>query len=136
MRLVLYIYIVGACLVALRLSWPMVFRFDAYDWKYSPTWRRFCWQVLLWPLLTPIFPKALLDPYDFLTNSEAADRRELDSFAQTLRPAARPSASFQHKQCHRADQNQPVVGSSKPATLRRESHNSFFVGFKEWLAAR
>jgi transposase InsO family protein len=38
--------------------------------------------------------------------------------------------------CHRADQNQPLVGVSKPATLRRESHNSFFVGFKEWLAAR
>jgi hypothetical protein len=42
----------------------------------------------------------------------------------------------QHKKiCHRADQNQPLVGSSKPATLRWQSHNSFLICFKEWLAA-
>jgi hypothetical protein len=38
--------------------------------------------------------------------------------------------------CHRALQNQPLVGGSKPASLRREIHNSFLVCFKEWLAAR
>ena len=39
------------------------------------------------------------------------------------------------KGCHRADQNQPLVGTSKPATLRREIHNSFLVWFKGCLAA-
>ena len=37
--------------------------------------------------------------------------------------------------CHRADQNRPVVGTSKPASLRREIYNSFLFGFKECLAA-
>jgi len=37
--------------------------------------------------------------------------------------------------CHRADQNRPLVGTSKPASLRREIHNSFLVGCKERLAA-
>ena len=37
--------------------------------------------------------------------------------------------------CHRADQNRPLVGTSKPASLRREIHNSFLIGFKECLAA-
>ena len=34
-------------------------------------------------------------------------------------------------QCHRADQNRPPVGTSKPASPRREIHNSFVVWFKE-----
>ena len=97
MRTVLYIYVGGACLVALRLGWPMIFRFDTYDWKYSWTLRRFCWQVLLWPLLTPIFPKALLDPYDFLTDSEAAYRRELDKF-RAKPPPCGPTIRFVPKQ--------------------------------------
>jgi len=33
-------------------------------------------------------------------------------------------------ECHRADQNQPPVGTSKPASLRREIHNSFLNRFK------
>jgi len=109
MKAVLYIYISGSCLVALRLGWPMVFRFDAYDWKYSWTWRRFCWQVLLWPLLTPIFPKALLDPYDFLTDSEAAYRRELDKF-RAKPPPCGPTIRFVPKQTltgHGSDEIDP-----------------------------
>jgi len=43
-------------------------------------------------------------------------------------------ASTQCRFCQRADQNQPLVGTSKPASLRREIHNSFRVCFKGCLA--
>lgn len=32
--------------------------------------------------------------------------------------------------CHRANENQPLMGSSKPATLRRELHIIFSFWFK------
>jgi hypothetical protein len=36
--------------------------------------------------------------------------------------------------CHRADQNQPLAGTSKPASLRREFH-CCFLGFFKWRPA-
>jgi hypothetical protein len=39
-------------------------------------------------------------------------------------------AAAKESACHRADQNQPPVGSSKPATLRQGFHNSFGLDFK------
>ena len=109
MRTLLYIYVAGALLVALRLGWPMILRFDAYDWKYTRIWRRFCWSVLLWPLLTPAFPKSLLDPYNFLTNSEAAYRRELEKFLSKPPPCG-PIIRFVPKQTltgHGSDEIDP-----------------------------
>ena len=35
-----------------------------------------------------------------------------------------------HLQCHRADQNQPPMGDSKPATLRRGLHITYTIWFK------
>jgi hypothetical protein len=32
--------------------------------------------------------------------------------------------------CHRADENQPPMGDSKPATLRRELHITYSIWFK------
>src|ERR1022692_4822140 len=89
MKTMLYIYIAGACLVAVRLGWPLFFKFDAYDRKYSWGWKRFRSHVILWPLLIPIFPKALLAPYDFLTDSEATFRRDLDKFCSKPPPCSR-----------------------------------------------
>jgi hypothetical protein len=40
------------------------------------------------------------------------------------------------KKCHRADQNQPLAGTSKPASLRREFHSSFLGFFKRCPTAR
>src|ERR1039457_3428450 len=38
--------------------------------------------------------------------------------------------------CHRADQNRPPVGTSKPASLRRKIHNSFLITGSGKLAFR
>ena len=86
MKVLLYIYLAGAYLAVLRLGWAMLFTLDKYDWTYGTVWRRFSWQVPLWPVLTPIFPQAILDPRDFLTDDEAAFRRELDKFRKNSPP--------------------------------------------------
>ena len=67
---------------------------------------------------------------------DAADQLLSEDGELRLQPSAahgREPAPTQR--CHRADQNQPLVGTSKPASLRREIHNSFVCGFKECLVA-
>ena len=44
----------------------------------------------------------------------------------------KPSAAPLLGTCHRAHQNQPLVGGSKPASLRSGFHSSFVVWFKRF----
>src|SRR6266571_2079631 len=52
-------------------------------------------------------------------------------FIGSLTVFARLIVRFGHS-CHRANQNQPPMGGSKPATLRRELH----ITFSSWLKGK
>lgn len=57
----LYIYVGGAALVALRIGWHILFRLDRYDWMYCDVWPTFWLDVILWPLFM-IKPTLLIHP--------------------------------------------------------------------------
>jgi len=52
------------------------------------------------------------------------------SYDRRGRPETVTQGANGWKLCHRADQNQPLVGTSKPASLRREIHSGFLSSFK------
>ena len=66
MMIVLYIYLAGAILVALRLFRHMLFKLDRYDWYYSKgnIFGVFVLSVVLWPLFL-IKPQHLIDPTNY-----------------------------------------------------------------------
>ncbi|MHB9008365.1 MAG: hypothetical protein ACYDC1_15695 [Limisphaerales bacterium] len=53
--------------------------------------------------------------------------KEKEDIAKELKTAFKLTDDQAGKivRCHRADQNQPLVGTSKPASLRWEFHNRF-----------
>lgn len=57
----LYIYLVGAVLVAVRVGWHIHFRLDKYDWMFCEVWPTFWIDVILWPLLF-LKPTLLIQP--------------------------------------------------------------------------
>ena len=79
--IVLYIYIAGVILVALRLFRHMLFKLDRYDWNYSKgnILGSFIFFVVLWPLVL-IKPQHLIDPTELFkeTFNIAGHRRERD----------------------------------------------------------
>jgi hypothetical protein len=79
MVIVLYIYVAGALLVALRLFRHMLFKLDRYDWHYGKghILGSFVLSVVLWPLIV-IKPRNLIDPTKLFegTFSSAARMRD------------------------------------------------------------
>ena len=60
----MYAYLTGVLVVALRLIWHMVFKLDRYDWHYNKSyiWMIFILDVLLWPILLIKKSENLIDP--------------------------------------------------------------------------
>ena len=52
------------------------------------------------------------------------------SGVQPIQPSRPATFQAAEPNCHRANQNQPPMGESKPATLRREIHITYWIWFK------
>lgn len=86
--IVLYIYVAGAALVALRLAWCIRYRLDKYDRRYSNVSATFLFNSILWPLLL-LKPGNLIHPNfspNWLNEGRADAERELDRLEQHLPP--------------------------------------------------
>lgn len=88
MSILVYIYAIGALLVAVRFGWHMLFRLDGYDWHFNKLqiWT-FILSSLLWPL-TAFRLKLLLDPRALFTDEYgmAARSRERNKLWETPPP--------------------------------------------------
>lgn len=58
----LYIYLVGAVLVALRLAWHIRYRLDKYDHQFGDVRGTFWLDVVFWPLWLAFNPGGLIHP--------------------------------------------------------------------------
>ena len=132
----------------------MYFVLDSYDWTHSPIWRRFLWQVILWPLLVPIFPDSVLATRSFLSDEEASFRRELDKFRKSPPPCGhlfrfRPKQTLHGPGCDEIDPpccGEFVMASADLELAYRQGKKnnrpgSFFCGelqdiFTDWLKHR
>ncbi len=86
----LYIYLGGGALIALRMAWHIRYRLDKYDRMFSNVRSTFWLDVILWPLLL-LKPDSLIHPKfsaDTWNEGHADAERELDRLAQNLPPCA------------------------------------------------
>lgn len=84
----LYIYLGGVLLVALRMGWHIHFRLDKYDWEYCDVWPTFWFDVILWPLLL-FKPTLLIDPKfsePWWREGSAEAEREMDRLEADMPP--------------------------------------------------
>ncbi|MBL8420972.1 MAG: hypothetical protein JNK92_10080 [Dechloromonas sp.] len=80
----LYIYLGGGALIALRMAWHIRYRLDRYDRMFSNVRLTFWLDVILWPLLL-LKPECLIHPKfstDTWNEGRADAERELDRLAQ------------------------------------------------------
>ncbi len=96
--ILLYIYLAGAVLVALRMEWHIRYRLDKYDRQFCNVRSTFRFNVILWPLLL-LKPDTLIHPAfpaDIWNEGRADAERELDRLAQNLPPCG-PSIRYAPK---------------------------------------
>jgi len=76
----LYVYLIGAVLVALRMGWHIRYRLDKYDRKFCNVRPKFWFSVILWPFLL-LKPGSLTHPNfseGYWNEGRAETERELD----------------------------------------------------------
>jgi hypothetical protein len=84
----LYIYLGGGALFALRMAWHIRYRLDKYDRQFCDVRSTFRFNVILWPLFL-LKPDALIHPTfspNIWNEGRADAERELDRLAQNLPP--------------------------------------------------